>query len=344
MVALGIPRAHTVRFTGIGIGVRNAGAGLYSTTELSPGVIASGAWHGALFGLIGAGAMFAVLALIRWPAASPDARRLEGLGFALPHNPLFRHLSRVERGRWPSPQATLWLFAGLFLASVALGVLAGLYSRGPTTLRFLTLIGLGVLFFVPMVVAAMAATMALQSVGDGSHQLLQLTLLSKREVVGSYVLATLYRLRVLLALAIGPTPLLIAGQLFMMYRVRSSTPLPEPPLGPTLLKVTMVAVGLLGANILAAATGVLLAMLARRTAFVAITYSPLFVAAVMTPLLSTLMGGSTTTRTAYVSEFIGILLFMLIPYILSFEIIRAARRWVWSDDRRLLVRIPSILD
>ncbi len=308
----------------------------FPTIQFSLPVIAGGALHGAAFGLIGGGGMFALLALGGWGDASLPARRRAARGL---RSPLLARLLRTSRG--PGVRASLAIFAGSLVLGVAL--VAGLWwamPAAPAPLAILSLLGMAALVAAPLLVAAASAGLTADVTGDPGFGLLRLTALTEREIMSSIVAAALYRVRwVLCGLAVL-TPLFVGGRIHT-YGLQVAPVMTRQLVWPG-AALAAVSLAMWGLALFGAVIGAALALIVRRISALAMALAPVLVLAVSVPLITTVLAGTSgRSQTAWVSEGVGIVCCMLLPYVLSGELLRAARRWVWPRERVFESFLPA---
>lgn len=181
----------------------------------------------------------------------------------------------------PSLNATLLIAAMVFVVSLAISA-AYLYAitLAPTAqfvtgaiIRQLSLIVMvsasAFLLLMPAVVAGLAALLTARDVRSESFSLLRLTSISGQALFQAYVMSTLDRLRVLLAIAFGMIPLyamlLAPVSLLIMVMVSAmQTPmLMEWDITVRLIYYALIGVGLWGMSLFAAVMGVNVGLRAR---------------------------------------------------------------------------------
>ncbi|MBN1310584.1 MAG: hypothetical protein JXB30_04125 [Anaerolineae bacterium] len=150
-------------------------------------------------------------------------------------NPLFIRLTR----RGVSLRTTLWVAVGSMLFSMLAGTASGLASHMLESLSMLLLILIiGTPSFLlnglyPPVIAVFAAIVVGNDVRSEDYTMLKLTLITPQQVVRGYISASLYRQRMLHAIALGLSfiglfqnfGLLISNTLSMQYAATSLAPL-----------------------------------------------------------------------------------------------------------------------
>lgn len=271
-------------------------------------------------------------------------------------NPLLTRLT--ARPSRLSARACFWLAFGLGVSTLLVSVQLFLADHNP---NFRTLIYvLPVLFAalaaaVPPVVALVAGSTTARNVADGSYELLTATTLSDAAIVQGYVFAALYRVRWLLALVVSFAPPLVVGMLdsalhVAIYLCRvdhfyhtgdyspqmdySVCSMPSVDVSFTWL---LIALGLWGLNLLAAALGVGLA-LRLRNPLVVITLAPLaafllsfgifwywqFPGSLKTLDVMLWLFDLTLVDAA---KWQTSLLFMLAPYLLTLALLHLSQRW-----------------
>ena len=166
----------------------------------------------------------------------------------------------------------------------------------------------------PPIVAMTAAVRTNRNAADPEFPVTQL---AEKEVVQCYALAVLYRLRVLLAVIVGISPLLVMGMLSLALTGLVSQIFVEPCISPfalspsfncyspttldvigPLVEIGMVVMGMLALNVLASVIGVTLALWWRRSpkvaaylAMVVTLQGALFGIIIMLTVLSPTIGG-----------------------------------------------------
>ncbi|NDJ55145.1 MAG: hypothetical protein GYB68_18905 [Chloroflexi bacterium] len=186
----------------------------------------------------------------------------------LTRNPILLRL--VRRGRPPSLKLTIALMLLIAWATALLmGVMlfrAPRLSLSPARIEELLLsANLIAVIITPLIVAGLAAAVTVTDLRVGAYELLRLTELSGTALVQGYTFAALYRMRVMVALAMGLLPAWIMRVLYarIIYRVVDARAVPWLDyLGPLLLML-VVAGGVLVINLLAAGLGVWFALIWR---------------------------------------------------------------------------------
>jgi hypothetical protein len=327
LAALGIPEAPTGRAARI-IDILNS--------PLS--AVQGGLPKGALFGLLGGVMTLGVLYVAgRTPSrpASDEPRRTR----PITQEPYFIRITRNSAP--PSLPRVLAGSAVLFIVCLGAGAWIGLHTYRLTDIRTITEIGLTVLVVIPLIVAPCAAFITAQNTRGADFHLLRLTSLTARTVVRSSILAALYRLRVLIGLAVALAPLIISGYVCYLFRIRQATFWGQPALIATILMLSTIPLGLIAANVLSAVLGVAAGLGLRRAPAVAAGLAPLGVGVVVFPMLVTIIGGAQFTRTVWLSESVALIVFTLTPLLLSVEIARAATGLVWPGERLWLSYQPA---
>jgi hypothetical protein len=201
-----------------------------------------------------------------------------------PLNPLLAYLTRERRP--PSVGMAFFLAVAIGLVG-ALLMLPPFLDAGQARAPWYSVVLLGLAWLViasaPALAAVFAALLTARWLRLETHQLLRLTALSAR-LPRTYLLAVLFRLRALIALALGLTPLLLAGLtrrtliwsigpsgFFSPFTISKSLPL--VPLKLVVWRFDRIgwmpelygwAIGAWGALLLGAALGTTLALLFRR--------------------------------------------------------------------------------
>ncbi|MBI3241948.1 MAG: hypothetical protein HYZ49_06610 [Chloroflexi bacterium] len=257
-----------------------------------------------------------------------------------------------------SARVCFWLAFGLGVSTLLVSTqlfLADHNSNFRTPIYLLPMLFAALAAAVPPIVALIAGSLTARNVSDGSYELLTTTTLSDASIVQGYVFAALYRARGLLALAVGLAPPLVVGMLdsalhasLFLCRVNhfyhtgdynprmdySVCAMPSASVGLTWL---LIALGLWGLNLLAAALGVGLALRWRNPLVVA-TFAPL--AALLLPLsffwhwqipnsLKTLdvMLWLFDLTLVDAAKWQISFLFMLAPYALTLALLHSSQRW-----------------
>ncbi|MBN1310579.1 MAG: hypothetical protein JXB30_04100 [Anaerolineae bacterium] len=213
-----------------------------------------------------------------------------------PHkNPLFERLT--HNARWPSLRVCLWLTGVLAALGVAISV-ASLLTLPSVEAKaaqncspsgfpmpsasdihdiYISLLITMVSLVVPPIVGIAAAIQTSRDVHTEAYDLLRLTSLTKMQIVHGYLYAGLHRMRLPLALTIGIAPALIGRFLYGILKLTiwSATYCSSIALVPyhltlldiigPLVVITVVEIGLLALNPLAAAVGVALSLWWRKT-------------------------------------------------------------------------------
>ncbi len=271
-------------------------------------------------------------------------------------NPLLTRL--IGKPSWLSARACFWLAFGLGVLSLSVSARLFLADRNPnfhTPIYLLPMLFVALAAAMPPIVALIAGSLTARNVSDGSYDLLTATTLSDSSIVQGYVFAALYRARWLLALAVSFVSPLVVGMLdsalhaaiFLcrvdhFYHTGDYNPrmdysvcsMPAVDVGLTWL---LIALGLWGLNLLAAALGVGLALRWRNPLVVA-TFAPLL--AFLLPFsffwhwqfpgslrtLDMMLWLFNLTNVDF-SKWQISLLFMLAPYVLTFVLIRLSHRF-----------------
>jgi hypothetical protein len=326
--ALGIPQAPTGRTVPIVEGVGSPLAALLN-----------GFPRGALFGLLGGVMTLAVLSIAGRTQPLPASDGPRPVRSAT-QEPYFLRITR--NSALPTLSHVLVGTAALFAASMGVGVWVGSHAAGSIPVRTLAEIGLTALVVIPLLIAPCAAFITAQNTRSADFHLLRLTSLTARTIVRSSTLAALYRLRVLIGLAVGLAPLIISGNVLYLLRISRMISSAKPALIPTTLILAAIPLGLLAANMLSAVLGVAAGLALRRAPAVAAGLAPVGIGLVVFPMLVTIIGGAQFTRTVWLSESVALLAFALTPLLLSVEIARAATVLVWPGER-LRLSLPPIL-
>ena len=283
---------------------------------------------------------------------------------SLKSNPVFIRLTRGAKR--PSARATLWLAAGLMLASLSLTVLLMTYDedtrRASGAAAVLQVASWGLHLVMPLVAAPIAAILTTREAGDEGFQLLRLTPnYSPKGTVWGLIFAALYRLRVPLALMAALLPFVMVEPYrdekqtarSMCYAFVSREEMKEmtwysnpnivdltciEPSDSRLLLQSLVIllwpVGLWGAVLFSAALAVWLTLWWGRTAWVwgYVIVVPLCVLVILT-LLGPVIGAAfmsfmvTVVRAWPPPQFEAAALFSLAFYPLAWGVMRLARRW-----------------
>lgn len=236
-------------------------------------------------------------------------------------NPLYARLVRDHpMPRLPGPIGVALITA---LVSLILWQIEGVTSVAQ--LQRLMLVPLGVLLMAPILTAGYAAALTASYANTSEYALLRISPISPEEIVWGYFLAALYRLQILLAIAVGLIPL--------AYGVFQNERLVRLWLGSSPLSYLALLIGLLADNITAAAIGVALGLRLRRpvdaTLIAVIIFAVLPVLFVIAhpvvtgpPSFSSLMfyGSRTLPSTAL----IVLTLVLLLIYLLALNL---AERW-----------------
>jgi hypothetical protein len=271
-------------------------------------------------------------------------------------NPLLTRLT--ARPSQLSARACFWLAFGLAGLTLLVSVQLFLADHNPnfrTLIYVLPVLFVALAAAVPPVVALVAGSITARNVADGSYELLTATTLSDAAIVQGYVFAALYRVRWLLALALSLVPPLVVGMLdsalhVAIYLCRvdhfyhtgdyspqmdySVCSMPSVDVSFTWL---LIALGLWGLNLLAAAMGVGLA-LRLRNPLVVITLAPLAAFLLSFGLFwYWQFPGSLKTLDVMLwlfdltnidaARWLINLLFMLTPYLLTLALLRLSQRW-----------------
>jgi hypothetical protein len=326
LAALGVPHAPTGRAARIINIITNP------LTALQIGLP-----KGALFGLLaGAATLGTLYAAGRTPP--PPASEEPRPARPITREPYFARLTRNSAG--PSLWVVLAGTIALFIASLGLGMWIGTHTVGFAAIRATTELGLTMLFVIPLIIAPCAAFITARNTRGADFHLLRLTSLTARTVVRSSILAALYRLRMLIGLAVALAPLIVTGYVSYLIRLRRATFWPEPALIPTVLMLAMIPLGLIAANLLATVLGVAAGLGLRRAPLAAAGLAPIGIGLVVFPMLVTIIGGAQFTRTVWLSESVALMAFTLTPLLLSVEITRALAGLVWPGERLWLSLQP----
>jgi len=318
LLAFGVPQAVTGRAS------RH-----YEIFANLPVDVLINAGRGALFGLVGGGLMLGVLAVF-----APGIEEPLPPSPRLPRDLLLAHLAGIRPGRRVVQRAIL----GTVLL-LAAGTWGGI--RFGTTARIATLSAISgplliVMLTVPQIVAVTGALIAAQNTERETFLLLRLADVPPREIVRGCVIATLLRLRWLLAASLGLMPFLGAMFLLRLAPFRAAlpwlVPLPVSRGGAALLVIA----GLAGLDLLAATVGVTLGLAFRRVPALGAALAPLPVVVFIVPALVTILSGVGYTRSAWVSEIGALVGFAVLPILLSGAVMDVARRVVWPVERTVL--------
>jgi hypothetical protein len=256
-------------------------------------------------------------------------------------NPVFTRLAR--RARPPSLRAALWLAFLLGLVQLAvLMVLLRDLDRSSELVGNLRVSAWALLLVAPPATAVVAALVAAQDARSEGFPLLLATGISRWQIALGYLLAALFRVRVLLALVVSSLPVVVAG-VFVRFLAGDFwfggsdgfyIPADFSPrayvVGWT-LTMTAVAVGLWGVNLLGAALGVWLG-LRNRSALAAPLAAAALAVFLLPPLvLLTLLGPAIPTLYVTARSLAGglaatVLFAMLPPYLLAAGVLWAAAR------------------
>lgn len=136
-------------------------------------------------------------------------------------NPVVVRLTR--RCGWPSGRTVLWLAFGLGVMSLAITTQATLHMKSiqlSTLGAALLLAAWALAILTPPITVAVAAVLVTRDMRGERFELLRLTTtLSEATIVRGAIFATLYRMRVLLALVVGLMPALVVGMLQVEIKV-----------------------------------------------------------------------------------------------------------------------------
>jgi hypothetical protein len=207
------------------------------------------------------------------------------IGMVPQNNPL--HMLTLRHTRPPSLSVTVLLALGIGGLGLVMGTRTPLLVPGqslePTDAALL--IGAGaVVLLAPVVAAMLAAAYVVRFTLTETYQLLKLSALSLRDLFDFFIGAIVFRVRLVLALAVALTPTLILGMMhvtllraFHRYPTYAFAthryPLPPPPTGRFMWRVDLLgwtpeffgwAVGMWGVVLLAVALAIGLALRWRR--------------------------------------------------------------------------------
>jgi hypothetical protein len=274
-------------------------------------------------------------------------------------NPLVQQI--VQRGKWPTLRAAIWIAFGLGLLMVAVITRAILRMPAPAVpAGWLMFLGWLVVLVSPAVVGMVAGVSTARTVSSEAFELVRLTSLPEREIVRGLVGRALYRLRILIGLNVTALPVIVLSMIYLtlvvtqifctitcsslMYVGSPCACEPWPVFGPPAAWLTLIPTvfGLWGMIGLGAALGVALGLNIRKgTAAGTITLL------VMLPLalglaygLLTLCSGGWVTiapdwllfglplARRIVLSTLALLVISALPYGLTVGLMRLSCRWV----------------
>lgn len=200
----------------------------------------------------------------------------------LADNPIWQ---RLTGGRHhPSLRVTICMAVALLALSFATGLYLFLVDRGRWSPLYTLVfdVAWAVTLLSPLAITATAAILTTRDGRSQLGQLMRITLIPGATLMQGYLYSTLYRLRLLLAVYIGLSPLLVIGMMQVHIRYRFATicypgsscnvaaVLTPPHVAGPLIAFTGVVIAVLGLTWLGAVLGVGLALWARRVTEIAL--------------------------------------------------------------------------
>ena len=224
--------------------------------------------------------------------------------------------------------ASLILSTGVYFSSDQNGIGAGIFM-------LLALVAFLVSLFTPWVVAVVATTSTAHALQTDEYHQTSLSAASNIEIVWGYVLATFYRVCVLLVLVIGLMPVVVLGGAYsglffgaMLTRYDTNTGRLVLSWTASTLSLVGLVVGLWGMNLFAAALGVWLVLWIHHSsqevkdASSRLPKAILFVFTFALTILVMILSWVVLNKV--------ILLYALVPYLLGTGFILLAQRWARS--------------
>jgi hypothetical protein len=284
------------------------------------------------------------------------------MAMSIKDNPIYERLTR--NARWPSLRLCLWLAGGLGVVSLVISLLDLLSVLNPEVggslySPFVMFLAWLLAIICPVIVSLIAVGQTSRDVQSEGYRLVSLTLVNRTQIMRGYVLAALHRVRVLLAMVVGLSPVMIGGPLvatlfvlsMQLFTGHESLFLPEtadfwggasyPPntldVVGLLVEIAAPVIGMLLVNLLAAVVGVALALWWRRATAAASAVASLSglagslagVIAVLTMIGPSLGGlGFSQLPNPWLELVLVSLLCMVPPVLLATGIMVLARRWV----------------
>lgn len=255
---------------------------------------------------------------------------------ALSNNPVYDRL--VRNAKSPSLRLVLWLAFGLGLIVLAVSGWDVIYTPrdGSFLLWPLGLAGWAVALITPGIAGAIAVLLPARDQATEEYQLLRLTALSEKTIVWGYLLASLYKVRMLLGLVVALAP---AAVLWPAGSINTYVILSDPilrvrsdPIGTSMLFLAIM-FGLWVMNLLATAHGTAVGLRARNATLAAalvgfeMVVAPGIVLAAVLTLLGPSIGSQIPDmlrRAAAVSAGVCV----LVPCLVTVGVIAMAQRSV----------------
>jgi hypothetical protein len=273
-------------------------------------------------------------------------------------NPLVQQVA--QRGRWPSLRTVIWFAFGLGLAMTAILTIA--IRHMPITGALVvwpSVFGWLVTLFAPPVIGMVSGVSTVRTVSSEAFELVRLTNLSAQEIIRGLVGRVFYRMRVLLGLIVAALPVIVLSTIYLalgisvvFYSIYCPTPLMSgsaaypcdylPTFGPPAawLSLVVIALGLWGMAVLAAALGTALGLNIKKGgaagAITLVLILPLtlggallmaFAVGLLIETSNWLFGGLPLNWDIFLSMMILLVMTALL-YALAAGLMRLSRRWV----------------
>jgi hypothetical protein len=286
---------------------------------------------GLIAGLVGGAATFWALRLAEWGAVidDPHTWTIPALIRTLDDNPVMERLigKRLEKEIYVITGAAFGVGLLALLVSMSVwGRIKGYFTLQSTVVPLLIyLVTLAPTARSPLVVASIAALLTAADADKQQFQLLRLTPISEREVTWAYSVAPLRMLRGLLTFEYIVMLLMLTGA--MCAFLPSFPTVDREVFLATMVAMLMLAVGLVGMNILAAAVGVRAALWLREKSLAAVIAPMGMLMVILLVLLLAVNGLQVLASAPTVQVGVGFMLLMVAPYVAAVELMDHTQPW-----------------
>lgn len=286
---------------------------------------------GLIAGLMGGAATFWGLRLAEWGAVDDDPHTwtITRLIKALDDNPVMERLvkKRLEKEVYAITGAAFGVgLLGLLVSMSIWGRIKGYFTFQSTVVPLLIyLVTLAPTARSPLVVASIAALLTASDANKQQFQLLRMTPISEREVTWAYSVAPLRLLRGLLTFEYIVMLLMLTGA--MCAFLPSFPTVDREMFLATMMGMLMLAVGLVGMNVLAAAVGVRVALWWREPSLAAVIAPLGMLMIILLVLLAAVNGLQILASAPTVRVGVGFMLLMIAPYVAAMELMDHTQPW-----------------